>query len=127
MAQRVSRRKLATYAADQLATGADPIKVMQSVAAFLVSTRRTREQELLVRDIEVALSDKGIVIADISSATPLSSKLSDEIKKVVGASSLQVRAHIDPALLGGVRIDVPGKRFDGTIRRKLNVLKAQQM
>lgn len=127
MAQRVSRRKLATYAAQQLATGVSSREVLQQIAAYLVSTRRTREQELLVRDIEAALSEKGIVIADIASASPLSAKLSDEIKKVVGASSLQVRATVDPTLLGGVRIDIPGKRFDGTIRRKLSVLKAQQM
>jgi F0F1-type ATP synthase delta subunit len=29
--------------------------------------------------------------------------------------------------LGGVRIDVPGKRFDGTIQRKLTALKAKQL
>ncbi len=82
MASRLSRRKIAAYAADKLIGGSSKKEVLREVAAYLITTRRTRELELLVRDIED---------------------------------------------LGGVRIDLPGKRFDGTILRKLTALKAKQL
>lgn len=127
MAQRVSRRKLADYSADRLIAGESTDVVLRDVAAYLVTMRRTREQELVVRDIEGALARRGVVIADVTSAHPVSTGLTAQVKELTGATSVQLRNSIDETVLGGVRIDIPGKRFDGTIRRKLNALKAQQL
>lgn len=127
MAQRVSRRKISQYAAEQLIAGQPESQVLTQVAAYLVATRRTREQELVVRDIESALQAKGLVVADVVSAHPMSEGLYQHIQTLTGAQNLQVRATVDPSMLGGLRVDTPGARFDGTIRRKLNALKAQQL
>lgn len=127
MAMRLSRRKIAAFVADSLVEGAPVASTLKQVAAHLVDTRRTREIELLVRDIEDALATRGIVVADVTSAHPLTPTLKAEISKLVGGNSLQLREEIDPTLLGGVRVDIPGKRFDGTVRRKLTALKAQQL
>ena len=123
MAQRLSRRKVAAYAADKLMAGETPARVMKEVAAYLAVSRRTREYELLVRDIEDALAQRGVTVANVASAHPLSAAMKKEISALVGKGTLQLRESVDPALLGGVRIDVPGKRFDGTLRRKLTTLK----
>ena len=56
MALRVSRRKIATYAADQLLAGVSKKEVLRSVAAYLVENKRTREQILVVREIEDVLA-----------------------------------------------------------------------
>lgn len=127
MAMRLSRRKMAAYVADKLAAGEKPAVALKEVAAYLTDTRRTREQELLVRDIEEALAVRGIVVTDVTSAHPLSSSIRAEIAKLVGGKNLQLREVLDPDVLGGVRIDIPGKQFDGTIRRKLTQLKAKQL
>jgi F-type H+-transporting ATPase subunit delta len=127
MALRLSRRKIATYAADQLLAGAAKREVLRSVAAYLVEARRTREAILLIRDIEDVLASRGYVVADVTSAHPLSKALKDEIKALVGGDTLQLRELVDPSVLGGMKIDVPGKRFDGTIRRKLTALRAKQL
>jgi F-type H+-transporting ATPase subunit delta len=127
MALRLSRRKIATYATDQLLAGVAKRDVLRSVAAYLVEARRTREATLLVRDIEDALATRGHVVADVTSAHPLSAVLKDEIKHLVGGSTLQLRELVDQSVLGGMKIDVPGKRFDGTIRRKLTALRAKQL
>lgn len=127
MAQRLSRRKLSDYAAKRLAAGENQLKVIRELAAYLVDMGRTREQELLVRDLEQALAVNGIVIADVASAYALSSQLKLEVKKLVGGSRVQLREVVDPTLLGGIRVDIPGKRFDGTIRYKLQALKAKQL
>lgn len=127
MAVRLSRRKLAAYVADELQAGASVSKVLREVAAYLIDTRRTRELELLVRDIEDALATRGTVVADITSAHALSAELKSEINALVGAKKLQIRETIDESVLGGLRIDVPGKRFDGTIRHKLTALRAKKI
>jgi F-type H+-transporting ATPase subunit delta len=127
MSMRLSRRKMAAYVADKLAAGQKPALALKEVAAYLTETKRTREQELLVRDIEEALAARGIVIADVVSAHPLSRSVKVDIAKLVGGETLQLREAINPEVLGGVRVDIPGKQFDGTIRRKLTQLKAKQL
>ncbi|HET8884170.1 MAG TPA: F0F1 ATP synthase subunit delta [Candidatus Saccharimonadales bacterium] len=127
MANRLSRRKMAAFAADKLAAGSSPADALREVAAYLVTSGRTREQELLVRDIEDAMAARGIVVADVASAHSLDASIEAEIKALTGAKSLQLRKSVDETLLGGIRIDIPGKRFDGTIRHKLNALKAKQL
>ncbi len=126
MPGRISRRKLAAYTAERLVKG-DGKKALRELAAFLVETRRTDELKLLVRDIEQELANRGTVVADITTAHPLSESLKNDIEKMVGGKTLQVRETIDESVLGGVRVDIPGKRFDGTIRRKLTALKAKQV
>ncbi len=128
MASRLSRRKIASYVADKLVDGSPKKAVLREVAAYLIMTRRTRELELLVRDIEDLLAERGVVVADVVSAHALTSATRAEIEKLVGvATTLQLREFVDPSVLGGVRIDLPGKRFDGTILRKLTALKAKQL
>lgn len=126
MPGRISRRKLAEHAADKITNG-DAKKALSELAAFLVDTHRTDELELLIRDIEQELADRGLVVADIMTARPLGDSLKNDIKNLVGGKALQVRETIDESVLGGVRVDIPGKRFDGTIRHKLTALKAKQV
>jgi F-type H+-transporting ATPase subunit delta len=127
MAARVSRRKIALYVVQRLLAGAKQKAVMQEVAAFLVETRRIRELDLIVRDIEGELAANGIVVADVLSAYPLADELKKEVGKLVGAKDLQLRETVDPSVLGGMRIAVPGQRFDGTLRHRIAALKAKQI
>jgi F-type H+-transporting ATPase subunit delta len=127
MAARLSRRKIAHYVTDKLLSGAKIAPVMKEVAAFLVETGRTREFDLIVRDIEGELAANGIVVADVVSAYPLADELKKQIGELVGAKDLQLRSTVDPEVLGGMRISVPGQRFDGTLRHKIAALKAKQI
>ncbi|MDB5168157.1 MAG: atpH [Candidatus Saccharibacteria bacterium] len=128
MAARLSRRKIAIFVTDKiLASNHQAQQVLRELAAYLVTERRTRELDLIVRDIEAMLAAKGTVIADIASARPLDVAIRAEITAMLAAKSVQLRETIDETLLGGVRIDTPGKRFDGTIRHKLNALRAKQL
>lgn len=127
MAGRLSRHKIALFAVDQMMSGAKQHDVIKQVAAYLVDTRRTRELDLLVRDIEGELAVQGVVVADITSARQLTEALKAQIATLVNAKSLQVRETVDPSVIGGVRIDIPGKRFDATVQRMLMTLKAKQV
>jgi len=124
---RLSRRKIADYAADRLQKGDNKQKVLREIAAYLCDTGRQNEAELLVRDIESALAERGIIVADATSAHPLTEPMKKSIAALLGAKHIQLRETVDPEVLGGVRIVAAGRRFDGTLRRKLTLLKAKQL
>ena len=124
MTARLSRRKIATYAAEKLLAGTPKKTVIREVGAYLIDTGRTRELELIVRDIEDVLASRGVIVANVVSARPLSGSIKAEISKFIGGKNVQLREEVDETVLGGVRIDLPGKRFDGSVRHKINALKA---
>ena len=121
---RISRRKLSAYVADRLASGQAANEAISQVAAYLVETRQTHDVELLVRSIEEELMNHGVVVADVAAAHPLSEGIKEQIARLVDAKELHIRLAIEPDLLGGIRVDVPGKRFDATLKRKINLLKS---
>ncbi|MGB2787381.1 MAG: F0F1 ATP synthase subunit delta [Candidatus Saccharimonadaceae bacterium] len=124
MPTHLSRRKIADYAADQIAAGKD---VIRDLAVLLVADGRTREVELLVRDIEAALSVRGIVVATVTSAHSLGEDIKRAIAELVGSEDLKLREKIDDSVIGGLRIDLPGQRLDDTIKHKLAALRAQKI
>lgn len=129
MAVRLSRRKLASYLADELVAGKKD--VARRLAAFLVEESRTRELPLIIRDIEDALAGRGIVVADIESAHELNTTtvklLERYVKEQTNAKQVHFRTNVDETLLGGVRVNVPGQELDATLRRKLTNLKATKV
>jgi len=128
MATRVSRRKLAKYCGDQIIADSEFIS---KLAAYLIESGRVHELDLVVRDIEEYLTDRGLVVADVASAKSLSEDTRKAIKKFLGASydakQVELRESIDEALIGGVKIDTPDSQYDGTVRRKLNNIKASKV
>lgn len=131
MAQRLSRRMLASYIADELMQGADRKKLVRQIAAYLVETRRTNEAPLLVRDIEDALSDRGHVLARVTTARPLSGQLKQELTQMIkgnqAAETVEIVTDTDPSLLGGVRVETPGFEYDNTLHRRLLALKSKTL
>ncbi len=81
----VSRRKLAKYAAEQLLAGNDA--VLEEIAGFLIYEKHEREVELLARDIEVELAERGMVVATVESARALDATTKDAIKRLLSSNS----------------------------------------
>lgn len=126
MAARLSRTKIAAFIADKVLSEAKTT-VLQQAAAYLIETRRTSELELLVRDVEAALAQRGVTVADVTTARPLTEVLRQQIGSLIDGERLHLRETIDPAVLGGLRIDLPGRRYDSTIARRLSALKAKKV
>ena len=130
---KLSRRAIATYVASQLtgpqATEATSKKVILQLAAYLVDTRRTKELSLIVRDIQVYLSDAGMVSGAITTASTLSAATKTAIEKYIkgqtGAATVALDSIIDPSVIGGVKISIPGRELDATVSRNLTVLKTR--
>lgn len=122
MSERISRRKLADYVVAAVERGDDLGSALEQVAAYLIMTKRVREATLVTRSIEDALAEHGTIVAHVSSAHPLDKSIHAVIQRLLDASTLHLAEEIDPELIGGVRVEAPGKRLDATVKRKVSAL-----
>lgn len=130
MAVRLSRRKLAAYCADQLVAGKKET-ALKELAAYLIEKKRTNELELIVRDIEDALLERGIAVADVVAARKLTAQALKQVTEYIVSqrpgTKVQLRTRVEPEVLGGVKVSFSGEELDATIRRKLTTLKASKV
>jgi F0F1-type ATP synthase delta subunit len=128
MARKLSRRSLALYVADNLASTRRG-DIIQQLAAYLVENRRTKELELIMRDVAFYLAQRGTVNATVITASELTAETQRAVEAFIaqqtGASQVSINSEIDPSVLGGLRISLPGQDFDQTIARQLTVLKTR--
>lgn len=70
----------------------------------------------------------GIISVHAVSAVELTDaqkqKLQQKLEAVTG-KTVQLETRVDPACLGGVRLDYDGKRIDGTVKNRLEAMAAQ--
>jgi len=129
MPGRISRRSIAEYIATGLIDGKDKKALLNELAAFLIETKRTKELDLIVSDIEFQLSDKGIVQTVVTSASELTVEtkkaLEAFVKQKTEARQVTLTSMVDPTVLGGVKIAVPGYELDQTVAHQLTVLKTR--
>ncbi|MBR1892665.1 MAG: ATP synthase F1 subunit delta [Lachnospiraceae bacterium] len=70
--------------------------------------------------------DKGIADAIVTSAVALSDSQSEALKKKlesISGKKIILRQKTDPSVLGGIRVEVEGKLYDGTVERRLEELR----
>ena len=69
----------------------------------------------------------GIITADIQSAVPLSdaqkSRLREKLSALTG-KTVELSCKVDPALIGGIRLTVNNTLFEGSVRAKLDQMRA---
>ena len=72
-------------------------------------------QESYFRDHQVA-------VAEVTTATALNDNQREKLKKLTG-KEIVVKEKIDPSVLGGVLLQMDGKRYDNTVRHRLAAIK----
>ncbi|MCG6920348.1 MAG: ATP synthase F1 subunit delta [Acidobacteria bacterium] len=81
-----------------------------------------------IAEIYAALvnASRGIVPAEVMGAVPLTQKqeraLAEALKGTTGGE-LELTAKVDPRVLGGLRVTMGGKTYDGTVRGRLAALR----
>lgn len=125
--QTLSRRKLAGNIAARLAGGESQKTVLKELAAFLIDTGRKKEAGLIVRDVEAMLVDAGTAVGTVVSARPLNGDSLKTIESFIKQSNSRIknvvlREQVDESLIGGVRIELPGKQLDASVKAKLEKL-----
>ncbi len=71
-------------------------------------------------------AQRGEVAAEVTSAEPLSDGHVAALKEALKASigkDVALHTHVDPALIGGLVVQVGSRMIDGSLRTKLNSLK----
>ena len=129
----VSRRKLAKYAAEQILAGNDA--VLEEIAGLLIYEKHEREVDLLVRDIEAELAERGEIVASVESARALDDSTRRKIEQFLATAAsgknskpkVSLRESIDPTLIGGLKLRTPTATLDATVLKKLNDLRAKKI
>ena len=124
-ASTISQRRLAAYVAGQLLASGDKKRLVKELAAYLIETGRVRDLNQVVAAIEEALASRGAVVATVTTARPLSPENKQAIVKqfTPTGAKLYIREQIDPSVIGGFKIELPGSQFDGTVIHNLTALK----
>lgn len=124
---RPSRRRIAETVTRQLLAGEKPDVVMQRLAAYLYEHRLLKSQQLIIADIEQLLSERGDVIAEVTTVHELDSEMKKQIEtyvmKLSDAKTVELREHIDPTVLGGIVVRTPDRELDASIATKLRRLR----
>ncbi|MDQ5932280.1 MAG: F-type H+-transporting ATPase subunit delta [Patescibacteria group bacterium] len=126
---KLSRRKLALYAAERITSGESKNVILREVAAYLIDTGRKREASLVVRDIEAMLLHSGTAVGSVTTARPLSQASRTAIESFITKSYPEVkrvvlREFIDETLIGGLKLELPGYQFDASVKAKLQKIMA---
>ncbi len=102
-------------------------QLIRQTAAYLIATRRTKELDLLLRDVAVEIAHvDGHLSADVQSAVKLDANARRAIEHLLqtatGAKTVDLHEAINPELIGGVVVRTPRHELDASIATKLSRL-----
>lgn len=125
---RTSRTRLAKLLAERTLKHGVSRRFDKEVAAYLLSEGRVNELDSLLRDVQADWAEAGHVEVIARSAYPLSAAIKADIRREVkkvhpAARQIVVNEVIDPDMVGGVRLNLPNRQLDLSIRSKLNMFK----
>ncbi len=94
-----------------------------------------RSRESILSDITSEFmkrlrKDAGIVSAHATSAVMISDEQKKELSQKLSASlkkTIELDTKIDESIIGGMIVEIEGKRYDGSVRRRLEELKHVMM
>lgn len=120
----LSRRKLAGNMAARLSSGESQKTILRELAAYLIDSGRKNEASLIVRDVEAMLVDKGTAIGTVTSARPLSKQAKATVESFIveqypSVSTVVLRELVDESLIGGMKLELPGRQLDASVKAKL--------
>src|SRR3954453_7086677 len=99
------------------------------LVSLLVERGRARELARVNDQFQRMLNaHRGIVVATVTSAAPLTDEETAEVRKRVESmadSTVELRTAVDPALLGGLTVQIGDRLLDASIRGRLERLRTQ--
>lgn len=125
---KVSRLRIAhLIAEDSLKKGFSKTEA-RSIAAYLMSNRRTAELDSLLRDIRDAWAQHGFIEVTAACAHKLSEKVRQDVTAEVrklypAAKHIVIVEKLDQSVIGGVRIEFANRQLDLSIQNELNKFK----
>jgi F0F1-type ATP synthase delta subunit len=126
------RTKLASLIADRTMKSGRSRRLAGEIAAYLLSERRVNELDSVLRDVQADWAQAGRVEVIARSAHGLTPQLRNDITKRLKplypqAKQILVTEVHDPAVIGGVRLNLADRQLDLSIRTKLDNFKQAAM
>ncbi len=107
-------------------TGLSPL--FTNFCQFLIDQRRTQELDAIRDEFEhLAETAAGRVQGEVTSAAPLSEEQLQRLRLLLSERtglSVELTSSVDPSLLGGAIARVGGLVYDGSLRSRLDQLRA---
>jgi F-type H+-transporting ATPase subunit delta len=104
-------------------------QVTTSLVSFVVGIGRAHDLPAIIdRLVERAAAEKGRVVAEVRSAIALTDDQHTRLAEALGRATgkqIELKVVIDPTVLGGLIAQVGDTVIDGTIRTRLDQLRAQ--
>jgi F-type H+-transporting ATPase subunit delta len=108
-------------------------KIGQLTVSFMgILVRKGRER--LLPDVAAAFSElykieKGIVVAQVGSAVPLSENARAQVRALAEkqhpGKTIELVEKVDPSLIGGIIIRIGDEQYDGSVSRQLTDLRRE--
>ena len=122
------------FSGEDKARGLDAIAARAGLApttgkflGVLASNRRTGALAPIITAFErLVEAHRGVISAHVVTAVPLSAAQTDTLSSALRnafGKDPQIETHVDPAILGGVRVRVGSRLYDASLKSKLDSLK----
>ena len=122
------------FSGEDKAGGLDAIAARAGLApttgkflGVLASNRRTGALAPIITAFErLVEAHRGVISAHVVTAVPLSAAQTDTLSSALRnafGKDPQIETHVDPAILGGVRVRVGSRLYDASLKSKLDSLK----
>lgn len=99
-----------------------------ALAAIIVAGRAGDLGEIAQRVAELAAHEREAELAEVYVAVPLDPSRQDALRQALERSTgrkLEVKFHVDPSVVGGVRARIGDTVIDGSVARRLDEIKAR--
>jgi len=97
---------------------------MEFLLLLLKKGREAILLEVIHHYIDLDMKNKGVLLAELISAKPISEHIKNDIKNKISATSkVQLTEKIDKSILGGFIINIGDSQYDASVRKKINNVK----
>ncbi len=110
-----------------IAERADLSTTTKKFLGLLAANRRTAHLPTIIAAFErLSAARRGLVSAQVTTAIALSEAQTESLSSALRAAlgkDPQIETHVDPAILGGVKVRVGSRLYDASLKSKLDSLK----
>ena len=97
---------------------------MQFLLLLLKKGRESILQQVIHHYIDLDMENRGVLLAELISAKPISEATKNAIKTKISATrKVQITEKIDKSILGGFIINIGDSQYDASVRKKINNVK----